>query len=166
MKQKLQVWWKGLSQRERRAMTGMGVVVALALLWQLGIAMPLNSLRETARQGQQAQADWDQVRSLRAQALALRALEATGTAASAMDSAAVLRTLQAATAAAGDSRAQVNEVAPGSYSVRFDQVSADALATWLQTVRQQARLLPHNADLQRVDGAPGAWRGRIMLGAS
>lgn len=165
MKQKLQTWWRGLSQRERRAMAGMGIVVTLALVWQLGIAMPRNSLRETAQQGQQAQADWDQVRILRAQALALRALDAAGGAASAMDNAAVLQTLLAVTAAAGDARAQVHEVSPGSYSVRFDQVSPDALATWLQTVRQQARLLPHDADLQRVDGAPGAWRGRIMLGA-
>lgn len=165
MKQKLQAWWKALAQRERRALGAMGIVVGLVLMWQLGIAMPLNSLRETARQRQQAQAEWDQVQTLRAQALALRARD-TGASAGPMSSTAILQTLQAATAATGDARAQVTEIASGSYSVRFDQVSPEALATWLQTVRQQARLLPQNADLQRVNGAPVAWRGSIMLGAS
>lgn len=165
MKQKLHAWWKALSQRERRAIGAMGTVLALVLLWQLGIAMPLNSLRETARQRQQAQAEWDQVQTLRAQALALRARGAD-TSATAMGSSAILQTLKTATAATGDARAQVNEIAPGSYSVRFEQVSPEALAAWLQTVRQQARLLPHNADLQRVNAAPVAWRGSIMLGGS
>jgi general secretion pathway protein M len=83
-----------------------------------------------------------------------------------MSGTAIVQTLKTATAATGDARAQVNEIAPGSYSVRFDQVSPEALANWLQTVRQQARLLPQNADLQRVNGAPVAWRGSIMLGGS
>jgi general secretion pathway protein M len=165
MKEKLQAWWKALSQRERRAIGAMGMVLALVLLWQLGIAMPSKSLRETALQRQQAQAEWDQVQTLRAQALALRARSADA-AASTMSGTAILQTLKTATAAAGDARAQVNEIAPGSFSVRFEQVSPEALGRWLQTVRQQARLLPQNADLQRVSAAPVAWRGSIMLGGS
>jgi general secretion pathway protein M len=165
MKEKLQAWWKALSQRERRAIGAMGMVLALVLLWQLGIAMPSKSLRETALQLQQAQAEWDQVQTLRAQALALRARGAEASAAT-MSSSAILQTLKTATAATGDARAQVNEIAPGSFSVRFEQVSPEALARWLQTVRQQARLLPQNADLQRVSAAPVAWRGSIMLGGS
>ncbi len=164
MKQKLQAWWQGLSLRERRAIGVMAIVVALVLLWQAGIAMPLSSLRETARQQQQAQAEWDQVQTLRAQALALRARSTnTNAPTAAISSEAILQTLQTATAASGDTRAQVNETAPGNYNVRFDNVSPEALATWLQTVRQQAHLLPQNADLQRVNGNLGTWRGSITL---
>lgn len=165
MKQKLHAWWKGLSLREQRAIGVMGCVLALVLLWQLGIAMPLNSLRETAWQQQQAQAEWEQVQILRAQTLALRQRGAS-TSTAALDSATILQTLRTATAAAGDARAQINEIAPGSYSVRFEQVSPEALAAWLQTVRQQAHLLPQSADLQRVNGVPVAWRGSVMLGGN
>ncbi|EGI75917.1 type II secretion system protein GspM [Hylemonella gracilis] len=165
MKQHLLSWWKGLSPRERRALGVMGAVLAFFVLWQLGIAMPLSSLRDSARQQQQAQAQWNQVQVLRAQALALRqrGAEASATAARGQST---LQVLQALTAAAGDAGAQVNEIAPGSYSVRFDKVSPQALAVWLQATRQQARLLPQNADFQRVSGNPVAWQGSILLGGS
>lgn len=165
MKEKLNAWWKGLSPRERRAVGAMGIVLTLTLLWQLGIAMPMNSLRDTARQQQLAQAEWEQVQALRAQALALRA-RGTDSSTTAMGNEAVLQALRTATTATGDTRAQVNELAPGSYRVRFDQVSPEALATWLQTVRQQAHLLPQSAELQGVNGKPGTWRGSIVLGGN
>ncbi|MFO6420923.1 type II secretion system protein GspM [Hylemonella sp. W303a] len=161
----LQAWWKGLSPRERRALSVMGVVLAVFVMWQVGIAMPLNSLRDTARQQQQAQAEWNQVQVLRAQALALRQRGAEASAKAARGQS-TMQVLQALTLAAGDAGAQVNEIAPGNYSVRFDKVSPEALAVWLQATRQQARLLPQTADFQRVSGNPVAWQGSIVLGGS
>lgn len=161
LKEKLSSWFKSLNPRERRLLALMGAVLAVALVWQLGIAWPKNSLHTAATQKTAALAQWEQVQGLRAQALALRERSQTA----APDRAAMERALEAASANLGASgkRAQVQAL-PSGFSVTFEKVSPEQFAAWLQQVRLQARLLPQSTDVQRA--ADGTWSGRVVLGGA
>jgi general secretion pathway protein M len=69
---RLQAAWERLAPRERRAMLLAAAVVGLALLWGLGVAPALATLRQAPERHRLVDAQLDQMRRLAATAEGLR----------------------------------------------------------------------------------------------
>ena len=144
--------WRNVSPREQRLlMLALGVLL-LALLWWVALAPALTVLKTAPQQHLALDAQNQQMLRLQAQALALRAqpLITASEARSALD--ASLKPL-------GDSAQMVVRVE--RVTVTFKGVTPEALAQWLATARQNARMVPTEARLTR--NAAGAWDGTVVL---
>ncbi len=149
----LQARWGQLAPREKLALSVAAAVVGMALLWWVGIAPALNTLRAAETQHRALDAQLQQMRSLQVQAQALQAQPQQGA-----DEA--LRALEQTI------RQRLGVAA--RYSVAGDRVtltlsgaSPDALAQWLTQARVNARALPSEARLTR--NAAGLWDGTLVM---
>jgi general secretion pathway protein M len=156
--QGLRTAWDRLAVRERRAVGLAAAVVGLALLWGLGVAPALATLRQAPEQHRQLDAQLEQMRRLAASAERLRA---QGDGPSLTPDAARLALQQATTTLLGEA-AQLS-VQGDRASLTLRGVPPDALARWLAQVRINARLTPLQADLQHSAEPPG-WSGQLVLG--
>lgn len=152
----LRVRWNALAARERALVRAALVLVGVALLWWLGLAPALHTVRTAGAEQAALQAQLEQMKSLRTQALALRAQPRIG-----YDDA--LRALRASVQSFGE-RAQIG-VAGERATVTFRSIPADALAQWLVQARLNARALPTDARLTRLRGESGTanWDGTVVL---
>ena len=144
--------WHDTSPREQRMLTGALALVALALLWWVGIAPALASLRAAEQQRPVLEAQLQHMQRLQAQAQTLQAQPPVAPADA-------RRLLEASVKPLG-ATAQVS-VAGDRATVTFKGASADALAQWLAQVRLTARAVPGEARLTR--SAPGTWDGTLVL---
>ncbi len=148
----LQARWKGVSRREQRLLVAAAALVALALLWWIGLAPPLAALRSVDTQRAQLDVQMQQMQRLQAQAQALQAQPP-------MPLENARRMLESALKPLGPV-AQMT-LAGERVTVQFKGISPDALAQWLTQVRLNARAAPSEARLVR--GPSGNWDGSVVL---
>lgn len=151
--------WATLAERERRSLALAAAVVVLALLWWVGIAPALRTLRAAEQQQPALDAQMQKMLSLQAQAQSLKAQPKLS-----YDDA--LRTLEASLRQRLGSTAQLNVVAERA-TVTLKGAAPEALAQWLAQARINARALPTEARLTRNPGSASAavpaWDGTLVL---
>lgn len=148
----LQNRWRGVSPREQRLLLLALGVVALTLLWWVAVAPALAVLKTAPQQHAVLDTQLQQMQRLQAQALGLRAQPVV----SADDA---RRALEASVKPLGTSAQMV--VQAERVTLTFKAVPPDALAQWLATARQNARMVPTEARLAR--NAAGSWDGSVVL---
>ncbi len=144
--------WQAVTGRERQLVLAALTLVLAALLWWLGVAPALATLRSAESQRLLLDAQLQQMRSLQAEAKALQAQPRI----TADES---RRLLEASVKPLG-ATAQLS-VAGERATVSLKGASADALAQWLVLVRLNARTVPSEARLLR--SANGSWDGTLTL---
>lgn len=153
--QRLSVTMQGLSPREQRMVRIAAWVVGLGLLWWVGLAPAVDTLRQAKARHAKLDKELALVQAQAASAEVLRTQNATPP----PGREAALRALEEATRTlgAGASLAQQGDRA----TVTLKGIAPGALAQWLQQVRVNARVLPVQAQIQRGDQS--AWSGQIVL---
>ena len=144
--------WAELGLRERRMVLLAGSVVLVALLWVLGIAPALKTLRAAPAQHAMLDAQLQSMRKLAAQANALQNRPA-------VTRADAVRTLQSSLQQRLGASAQLN-VAGDRVTVVLKGAAPDMLAQWLAQARVTARAVATQSRLTR--GAAG-WDGTVVL---
>ncbi len=157
LRQTVQPAWARLAPRERLAVGAAATVVGLALLWWLGVAPALATLRQAPAQHQQLDAQLTQMRQIAATADTLRSQNK----AQALSPASARDALEQATTATLAGTAQLS-VQGDRVTVTLRGTPPDALAQWLAQVRINARVVPVQADLQRSND-PAGWTGQLVL---
>ena len=150
--------WARLAPRERLAVLLAAAVVGLALLWGLGVAPALATLRQAPEQHRQLDAQLDAMRRMAAAAQQLRQ-QGEG---QSLSPEAARRALQQATTDTLGSTAQLAVQGPQA-TVTLRGATPEALARWLEQVRINARVVPVQADLQQT-ADPAGWTGQLVLG--
>ena len=133
--------WLDLSGRERAGLSLALGLLALALVWSVGVAPAWRQWQQGQAQTQALQAQWQGLQALQAQVSALK-----GQSRVRPDDAA--RLLQASVATLGPSASLV--VNGDMATVQIKGASAAALSTWLAQARTQAQALPVQARLSRM----------------
>jgi general secretion pathway protein M len=144
--------WQGVSKRERRLVLSVAALLLVAMLWWLGVAPALATLRAAASQHLLLDAQLQQMQSLQMQARALQAQPR-------LAPEEARRLLEASVKPLG-ATVQL-QLAGERASVTLKGASADALAQWLVQVRLNVRAVPSEARLVR--GANGTWDGTLTL---
>lgn len=157
--------WSTFAPRERQLMVAAITLIAVALLWWVGISPALAKLRAAREAAPQVQAQLQLMRAQAGEAANLKAQRSLSYEES-------LRALELAvkTLGAGASLSVSNERA----SVSLRAVSGDALAQWLAQVRANARLVPTELKLQQAAATANptssatktvatAWDGQLVL---
>ncbi len=151
MSASLRHWWGQRAPREQRMLGVAMGLVGLLLLWWLGVAPALRSLRQWETQAPRLEAQLQTMRGLQAEAQSLQAQPPLSTAAQ--------QALQNTLGALGTSG---NLVVQGTLAtVTLRGASPQALAQWLARARTEARLAPSQANLGR--DAKGDWNGTLQL---
>lgn len=148
-------FWEQRSTAERRALLAATVVVALALLWGVGLGPALATLRGAEAQQRALDAQLQAMRDLAAQAGGMQALPRIRGDESRRALEASVRQNLGATA----QLALQGERA----TVTLKSAPAAALAAWLPQARTDARALPLEAHL-RLDATRKGWDGTVVLG--
>ena len=149
---RLQAHWQQMSRREQQLLQGALALVLLAVLWWVGLAPALATLRSVEQQRPLLDAQLQQMQRLQAQARTLQAQPRL-----AVDDA--QRLLEAALKPLG-ATAQWT-VTGERVTVTLKGANADALAQWLAQTRLNARAVPSEA--RWVRSAPGTWDGTLVL---
>ena len=144
--------WQAVSPLEQRFMLAALGLVLLALLWWVGVAPALATLRSAENQRHSLEAQLQQMQRLQVQAQALQAQPRIG-----FEDA--RRLLEASLKPLGASAQMV--LTGERMTVTFKGVSADTLTQWLVQARLTARAVPTEARLTR--NATGAWDGILVL---
>ncbi len=133
--------WLDLSGRERTGLSLALGLLALALVWSVGVAPAWRQMQQGQAQTQALQTQWQSLQALQAQVGALK-----GQSRVRPDDAA--RLLQTSVATLGPSASLV--VNGDMATVQIKGASAAALSTWLAQARTQAQALPVQARLSRL----------------
>ena len=144
--------WQALPPREKTMVAVAGGLLLAALVWWLLVQPALTTLRTAPAQHRALDAQLQQMRALQAQAQAMQSLPRQNP-----DDA--RRALEASvkTLGAGARLAFSGDQA----TLTVSGVPADALASWLNQARVEARVQPGQARLARNAG--GSWDGTLML---
>jgi general secretion pathway protein M len=144
--------WQGISKRERQWVLVALTLVLAALMWWLGVAPALSTLRSAENQRRLLDAQLQQMQSLQAQAKAMQAQPK-------ITSDEARRLLEASVKPFG-AAAQLTSVGDRTL-VTLKGASADALAQWLLQVRLNVHSVPSDARLVRAGN--GTWDGTLTL---
>lgn len=144
--------WQRASKREQRLLSLAAAVLALGLLWWVGIAPALKVIKAAPAHQLALDAQLQHMKLLQAQAKDLRAVAPMASA----DARLALEQSLKPLAASAQMAVQAERV-----TVTLTNVAPDALAQWLATARQSARLAPKEARLKRND--KGGWDGTVVL---
>ncbi len=144
--------WHGLAARERRLVAAAAMVLALALLWLVGVSPALRTLRTAPAQLDALDRQLQSMQDLAAQARGLQ-----GRPPLTRDDA--VRAFEAAVQQRLGAGAQVS-VNGDRVTVTLKAASPDLLAQWLGQARLGARAVAAQARLTR--GA-GGWDGTIVF---
>ena len=153
----LSLWWAGLAAREQRWVAAAAALLGAALIWWLAMAPALKTLRAAPAQHAALDSQLQTMRAQAAQAKEFRAQRALSFDESqrALESS-VKQTLgTGANVAINDSRANLS----------LKNVSADALAVWLNQARINARVVPSEVRLTR-SAAPAVAASGATLGTA
>jgi general secretion pathway protein M len=137
----LQTRWASLGAREQRLVALASFLVVAALLWWVALAPALQTVRMAPAQHAQVDAQLQSMRSLAAEATALRAQRTLSYDES-------LRNLESSVKQTLGTGASLS-VSDSRASLTLKGVSANALALWLSQARVNARVVPSEARLQR-----------------
>ncbi len=166
MKQELGKRWQAfaarLAPRERVALLTAAWLLGVLLVWSVAIAPAWRVLQSAPERQARLLPQAHAMRSMAAEARALRASEAALPA----DWSERLRALEATSSRLLQDQVQLSPTGE-QVSVTLRDVSPTALAQWLQEVRAGARLRPVRTQLERT-GTPAAvrWRGTLVLADS
>jgi len=149
----LRTRWAAMAPRERALSATAAVVVGFALLWWVGVAPALQTLRGAGTQHAALDAQLQRMRGLQAQAQALQAQPRQG-----HDDA--LRALEQTIRQRLGIAARYS-IAGERVNVTLAAVPPDTLAQWLTQARVNARALPAEARLVR--NAAGQWDGTLVM---
>jgi general secretion pathway protein M len=153
----VQARWTQLDSRERTLVIAALSVVAVALLWWIGVSPALSTLRQADAQQRSLAAQVQKMQSLQGQAQAIQSQPKIS-----RDEA--MRALESSVKGLGTT-AQLN-VAGDRATVTLRTTPADQLARWLSQARVNARAIPSEARLTRSAASPGgpaAWDGTVVL---
>ena len=153
--QHLGALWQRLAPREQRAVQLAAWVVGVGLLWWIGLAPAIDTLRQANMRHAQLDRTLAQMQGQAASAEVLRSQNATPP----PGREAALRALEEATRQLG-AGAQL-ALQGDRATVTMREIAPGALAQWLQQVRVNARLLPVQAQIQRAGAS--AWSGQVIL---
>jgi len=148
----VQQLWQRASSREQRLLSVAAIVVALGLLWWLGVAPALKVIKAAPGQQLALDAQLQTMKQLQTQAKDLRA-QAPLTAG---DARAALEQSIKSLGAGAQMVVQAERV-----TVTLTDVAPDLLAQWLAAARQNARMAPKEAHLKR--NGKGGWDGTLVL---
>lgn len=144
-------WWAQRPAREQRLLTLATVLVLGALLWTLGIAPALRTVKAYPAQRGTLDAQLQSMQALQARAQSLQSQPA-------VDSRAAQAALQNSVASLG---VKANLVVVGQQAtVTLKGVDAAVLTQWLARARSEARLVPAQAKLSREGSA---WSGTLQF---
>lgn len=144
--------WQGASARERQLVPAALALLLLALVWWVGVAPALTTLRSAQTQRQLLDLQLQQMQNLQAQAKVLQAQPR-------INFEEARRLLEASVKPFGASAQLL--LAGERASITLKGASADALAQWLAQVRLNVRAVPGEARLVR--NPSGAWDGTLTL---
>lgn len=153
---RLQARWGAVSRREQRLLLAALALLLAAVLWWVGLAPALATLRSTQTQHRLLDAQLQQMQRLQAQAKMLQAQPRLT-----VDEA--RRLLEASVKQQFAATAQLVLVGE-RVTVTLKGASAHALAQWLAQARLNARAVPSEAHLVR--NAAGTWDGTLVLNLS
>ena len=141
--------WMDLSGRERLGLGLAGLLLALALLWSMGVAPAWRQWQQGQVQSRALQTQWQGMQALQAQASALNGQNRVRP-----EEAARLLQNSVATLGPGATMSVNGDLA----TVQIKGASAAAVAQWLAQARVQAQALPVQARLGRAaaNSAPGS----------
>ena len=149
-----QVFWGGLALREKRLLSGAGLVLASLLTWLVLVQPALKKI------------DYWQAETpkLRAQAAALQVLLQDVAAPRRADEAAMRQALESAGL---QGHYQLQALEPGGWRLTFDNAPADAVVGWLLGSPRSFSLDVSEARLQRapdgVDNSAGTVSGTVRM---
>jgi general secretion pathway protein M len=151
--------WSTMAARERQLVSVAITVVVLALIWWVGVAPALKTLREANAARGSLDAQLQSMRAVAAEASRLKGQRSL----SAEES---LRALQASTQQSFGSAATLSNTESRA-TITLKGASADALAVWLSQTRINARLVPAEMKLARSvnnsSTTTTAWDGLIVI---
>lgn len=155
-----QTWWGQRDTREKTLITAAAVLVSLALVWLVGMAPALKTLRQfdASRSAQQAQLQT--LRTLQLQAQTLQSQPH-------INASAARQALKTATDKAFGTQADIS-ISNGNVTANLRNVSPDALAQWLASARSNAHATPvqmritRSATVNTAGGTVG-WSGSVQL---
>ena len=148
-------WWRELPAREQRLVGIAGVVIALALIWWIGLAPALRTLSSARLAHAQLDVQLQQMMALQAQARALQALPRAN-----RDDA--LRALETSVneGLGGSVRMQTaGASATEGVLVTLRATPASSFAQWLTQARGNARALPREIHVTRSQAPAGGVPG-------
>jgi general secretion pathway protein M len=154
--------WASLASRERMLVGSAIALIAVALLWWVGISPALTKIKQARQAAPQLDAQLQLMRAQASEASTLKAQRQLSYDESLRSLENSIKTLGAGAAlSVNDARA----------SITLKAVSGDALAQWLAQVRANARLVPSELRLQKTAAATAAansasattWDGSVVL---
>ena len=145
--------WRTFAPREQAMIAAAGLLVGLALLWWVGLAPAISTLRSADAQHRALDAQLQQMRRLQAQARAMQSQPR-------QNPEDAMRQLEATIREQLGTSARYT-IAGERVTLTLSGTPADALARWLTQVRSNARALPGEARLTR--NASGGWDGSLVL---
>jgi general secretion pathway protein M len=148
----LQARWDRISRREQQLLLAALALVLGAVLWWVGLAPALVTLRSAERQHQLLDAQLQQMQGLQVQAQTLQAQAP-------LSLAEARRLLEASVKPLG-AAARLSIVGE-RVTVNLQGAAPDALAQWLAQARLNARAVPSEARLLR--NTAGSWDGMLVL---
>jgi len=148
----LSTWWSALASRERALLQLTLVVVLGALVWWVGLAPALRTVRAAPAQLETLDQQWLAMQNLAAQARSLQARSPI----SRQDA---LRELEASVQQRLGGAGQVSSNADRA-TVTLRAAAPQALAGWLSQARLQARVVATQATLTR---GPAGWDGTVVF---
>jgi general secretion pathway protein M len=154
--------WAALASRERVLVGTAIALMAVALLWWVGVSPALNKLKQARQAAPQLDAQLQLMRAQASEASTLKAQRQLSYDES-------LRSLENSIKTLGVGAAL--SVSDARASITLKAVSGDALAQWLAQVRANARLVPSELRLQKTaastaaasSAAPTTWDGIVVL---
>jgi general secretion pathway protein M len=152
--QRGRAFWAALALRERVLLASAVAVVLLALLWWVGVAPALATLRTAESQHRTLDAELQNMRALAAEAASLQATPRIR----AEDG---RKALEVSVKDRFAGTAQIS-VAGDRATVTLKGAAPSALAEWLVQARSTARALPLEARLS-LNAARTGWDGSIVL---
>lgn len=149
----LKTRWKGMARQEQLMLLAALATLGLAMLWWIGLAPALATLRVADNQRLALDTQIQQMRSLQAKAKTLQAQpQLTPDDARRLLEASVKQQLGAS--------AQLTLLGD-QVRLTFKGVAPEALAQWLAQARLNARAAPVEGHLMHTDA--GTWDGKLLL---
>jgi general secretion pathway protein M len=155
--------WAAFAPRERALLTAAAVLIVSALLWWVGIAPALSTLRSAQAAAPALDAQLQVMRTQAQEAASLKAQRSLSYDES-------LRALEGSMKALGATASLT--VSDSRANVSLRGTSGDALAQWLAQVRSNARLVPAELRVKKAANptpaapTPTAWDGSVVFNLS
>jgi general secretion pathway protein M len=149
----LTAWWEARAAREKTLLGWGAALVALTLIWAIGIAPAWRSIQKFEMQRTALDA---QIRSMQRMQAQAKTLQAQPKLTQAQAAAALEATVKQSFAGQADVSLRA-----GDATVTLRNVSADAVAQWLATARNNAHTVPIQARLTRTGAT---WSGSLQMG--